>query len=46
MDSIQMENNFPAEFLSQAHYDFLVGYLEFERVRDAAILSQFLREKI
>jgi hypothetical protein len=30
------------EFLSQAHLDFMVGYLEFERLRDAAIIDNFL----
>jgi hypothetical protein len=45
MDQIEMESNFDTDFLSDVHRDFLIGWLEFERLRDAAILDQFLKEK-
>jgi hypothetical protein len=38
------ENNF-LEFLSQTHYDFMVGFLELERQREAAVMNEFLEKK-
>lgn len=39
------ENNFAAEFLSSAHLDFIVGYLELERQREQAAIDALLKEK-
>jgi len=45
MDMIESANNFPADFLSQAHLHFIASYMELEAKRDAAVLDQFLKEK-
>ena len=42
---MESENNFPADFLSQTHLDYMVDYLELEAQRDAAILAQFLEDR-
>ena len=39
-----VENNF-VEFLSQAHMDFMLGYLEMIQQRERAAIDQFLKEK-
>lgn len=44
MDALAKENN-SQEMPSQAHIDFMLGYLEFERLRDAAIINDFLKGK-
>jgi hypothetical protein len=45
MDTIDAEDNFRADFLSQTHVDFMVAYLELMRQREAAIIDNFLKEK-
>jgi hypothetical protein len=45
MDTIEMENNFPPDFLSQANLDFLTGFLEMQLQKEAIIIDQFLKEK-
>ena len=39
------ENNFPAEFLSQAHLDFMMGYMELEAQKDQAVLKDFFSKE-
>jgi len=45
MDTIAIENNFPPDFLSQSHLDFLTGYMELEGQKDQAVLNDFLLSK-
>jgi hypothetical protein len=45
MDTIEAENNFPPDFLSQAHLDFMVGFLEIQAQREQAVIDAFLREE-
>jgi hypothetical protein len=45
MDAIECENNFPQDFLSQAHQDFIAGFLELAMQREQALRDQFLKEK-
>jgi hypothetical protein len=45
MDAIECENNFPADFLSQAHLDFMVGYLELMQQSEQAAIDAFLKEE-
>jgi hypothetical protein len=41
------QNNFPAEFLCQAHYGFMLGYVELMRQKEAAIIDAFFeRQKL
>ena len=42
---MEAENNFPPDFLSQSHLEFMIDWMEFEERQSAAIINDFLSRK-
>ena len=39
---MQAENNFVVDWLSEAHANFILAYVEREQAREAAVIDSFL----
>jgi hypothetical protein len=42
---MEAENNLVVDWLSEAHADFILAYIEREQQREAAVIDQFLAVK-
>ena len=42
---MESENNFPPDFLSQAHLDYVLGYIELEEQTASAVIDNFLSKE-
>jgi hypothetical protein len=42
---MEVENNFVVDWLSEAHANFILAYVEREQAREEAVVGQFLAAK-